>query len=339
LEMPYVRSAGATIHYLTAPEARCPQGMPCVMFVHGGGGSAYVFLQQMPAFAAAGMYAISMSVRGWGASKLDGGNPSSFAVDRFADDVVAVLDACGVERTALVGHSIGGFYVASTAMAHPERVSHAIFSSTFYGLVDQGSSEASGSEDELTPWITTFLDEPYGSAERDACAARLRTALPSMVRAYCEGAVERAGAERARHPSEPRSVSPAFAAARPELAWFMDAMNDGNVQVWDLNLKGQFRVLHDEAATPARLRAVFHGPILLTTTACDQAVHWELLALMAAQLQELDRPDGKTTLHCFDGPLCHAPYLEAPEQYNSVLLQFIRGECCSGSFARAGGGV
>jgi pimeloyl-ACP methyl ester carboxylesterase len=40
----------------------------------------------------------------------------------FIDDVIEVLDAIGVERAALVGHSLGGQVAIDVALAHPGRV-------------------------------------------------------------------------------------------------------------------------------------------------------------------------------------------------------------------------
>jgi pimeloyl-ACP methyl ester carboxylesterase len=45
----------------------------------------------------------------------------------FADDAVLVLDACGVERAAVVGTSQGGVWALALAARHPERVTAAVF--------------------------------------------------------------------------------------------------------------------------------------------------------------------------------------------------------------------
>ena len=325
LAMPCVRSAGATIHYLTLPDVpRCPAGRPCITFVHGGGGNAYIFLRQMPFFAAEGYYVISVSVRGWGSSRLDGDDPEHFASERLAGDIVEVLNAVGVDRTALVGHSIGGFYVARMAMEAPERLTHAVFSSTFYGLVDEPATLSPPSEPRL-PWVTRFLNEPIGaSATRDDLALELRGELPPEDVARGEAA-EREGRVRTRYPTQADSFTPEFRASHPDLCWLFDASNDGNTQVVSLNLKARFRLLHDSAATPRALRAAYAGPLLFTTSECDALVHWEMVSLVSSQMRTFDPAgSGTTNLHWFDGPLCHAPYLEDAPQYNRVILDFIR---------------
>lgn len=45
-----------------------------------------------------------------------------YSLADLASDVVAVLDTEGVERTILVGHSMGGIVAMQTALAHPERI-------------------------------------------------------------------------------------------------------------------------------------------------------------------------------------------------------------------------
>ena len=317
--MPNVRSAGATIHYLTLPDVpRCPAGRRCITFVHGGAGNAYIFLKQMPFFEAEGYYVISVSVRGWGSSRLDEDDPEQFASERLAGDIVEVLNAVGVDRTALVGHSIGGFYVARMAMEAPERLSHAVFSSTFYGLVDEPNSSQ-------LPWVTRFLNEKIGeSAARDDLALELRGELPAEDVARGEAA-EHEGRVRTRYPTKADSFSPEFRASSPDVCLLFDASNDGNTQVTSLNLKSRFRLLHDSAATPSALRAAYAGPLLFTTSECDALVHWEMVSLISSQMRTCDSTgSGTTKLHWFDGPLCHAPYLEDPTQYNRVLLDFLR---------------
>jgi pimeloyl-ACP methyl ester carboxylesterase len=48
--------------------------------------------------------------------------PGPYGLAAHADDLIAVLDFLGVERTTLVGHSMGGFVVALAALRHPDRV-------------------------------------------------------------------------------------------------------------------------------------------------------------------------------------------------------------------------
>ena len=55
--------------------------------------------------------------RGHGES---GAPPGPYSRADLAADVVAVLDAEGIEQTILVGHSMGGIVAMETALALPE---------------------------------------------------------------------------------------------------------------------------------------------------------------------------------------------------------------------------
>lgn len=61
------------------------------------------------------------------------GLPGPWGMRRHAEDVVAVLDQLDVERTVLVGHSMGAWVVLMTALQHPDRVAGLV-------LVDGGVS-------------------------------------------------------------------------------------------------------------------------------------------------------------------------------------------------------
>jgi len=45
-----------------------------------------------------------------------------YAPQDFVGDAVAVMDATGLERAIVVGHSMGGFHATALALAHPGRV-------------------------------------------------------------------------------------------------------------------------------------------------------------------------------------------------------------------------
>jgi lipase len=57
--------------------------------------------------------------------------PGPFGMRAHADDLATVLDAAGVERAVVVGHSMGAFVTAAFLQHHPDRVAGAV-------LVDGG---------------------------------------------------------------------------------------------------------------------------------------------------------------------------------------------------------
>jgi pimeloyl-ACP methyl ester carboxylesterase len=62
---------------------------------------------------------IAPDLRGWGWSSAP---PGAYAKDTFARDVVAILDAEGLDRAKIMGHDWGGYTAFLVALDHPERV-------------------------------------------------------------------------------------------------------------------------------------------------------------------------------------------------------------------------
>jgi pimeloyl-ACP methyl ester carboxylesterase len=93
-------------------------GPPDVLLLHGIGN--YGRYWDLFADAVAGrLRLVAPDARGHG----DSGKPADgYTVDEFVADAVAILDAYGVERTLLVGHSMGGSHAIALAGVHPERV-------------------------------------------------------------------------------------------------------------------------------------------------------------------------------------------------------------------------
>ncbi len=91
---------------------------PAVVFIHGLGGSAYGWWAQLAACREHGYRAIAYDQRGAGRSSKP---PGPYSVERWAEDAVAVLDALGIERAALVGHSVGCMVAEQAAARLGER--------------------------------------------------------------------------------------------------------------------------------------------------------------------------------------------------------------------------
>lgn len=75
-----------------------------VVFVHGLGGSANAWAAQLEACRTRGWRGLAYDQRGAGRS---GKPPGPYSVSTWAEDLVGLLDALGVGRGALVGHSVG----------------------------------------------------------------------------------------------------------------------------------------------------------------------------------------------------------------------------------------
>jgi proline iminopeptidase len=64
-----------------------------------------------------------------------------FTVERHVDDAVAVLDALGLERVVVLGHSWGGFLALQLAASHPGRVAGLVIVDPLGAVGDGGVAE------------------------------------------------------------------------------------------------------------------------------------------------------------------------------------------------------
>jgi pimeloyl-ACP methyl ester carboxylesterase len=118
----FVKVDGRNVRYLEEGA-----GVPAIL-LHGSslGSSADVFRRNLSALGRHGIRAIAVDLPGFGKSDAPdpaGGAPAKSFVLRF-------MDALGLARAALIGHSSAGSAVVSMALAHPERISHVIILGT-----------------------------------------------------------------------------------------------------------------------------------------------------------------------------------------------------------------
>ena len=156
-----VEVGGRTVSYLSLGE-----GDPVVL-VHGFGGdkNSWLFVQQPLAETHT---VIALDLPGHGASDKDVGDGS---LATLADTVVGFLDALGIARAHLVGHSLGGAVVAAAARSAPEKVaSLTLLAPAGYGTVAdaeylRGFASAS-SRRQLKPLLgRLFADESLATRQ------------------------------------------------------------------------------------------------------------------------------------------------------------------------------
>ncbi len=118
--MPYVSVDGNQIHYYHAGV-----GEPAVVFVHGAGGSGRVWHSQLSALENR-CRAIAIDMPGHGRSE---GDPLS-SVREQAGFIARFLDALGLEKPVLAGHSMGGAICQEFALGFPSRLQGLVLIST-----------------------------------------------------------------------------------------------------------------------------------------------------------------------------------------------------------------
>ena len=115
--MSVARNGDVEIHYETFGDA----GDPPLVLVNGLGSQCINYdVEWCELFAAEGYRVIRFDNRDVGlSSKLDG---IEYSVADMADDVLAVLDAEGIDRAHVMGLSMGGMIVQRLAIDHPDRL-------------------------------------------------------------------------------------------------------------------------------------------------------------------------------------------------------------------------
>ncbi len=97
---------------------------PAVLLFHGAslGSSADVYRRNIGPLAAAGFRVIAFDFPGFGLS--DYSEDGSMALKKKT--TLGLMDALGLEKAALVGHSQAGNVAVALGLEHPERISHII---------------------------------------------------------------------------------------------------------------------------------------------------------------------------------------------------------------------
>lgn len=127
-------------------------GEPIIM-LHGYTDSWFSYSRVLPLLAPK-YRGISITQRGHG----DSDRPATYTPDDFAADVDAFMDALGIERATIVGHSMGSFVAQTVAIRYPHRVRK---------LVLIGSATVAGNEGVLglRDFVQTLTDPvPYDFA-------------------------------------------------------------------------------------------------------------------------------------------------------------------------------
>lgn len=112
--MPLAQSTGVRIYYEAAGS-----GAP-VLFVHEFAGDWRTWDDQMRHFSR-GWKTVTMSARGYPKSDAPAGD-DHYGQDFFTADIVAVMDAAGIDKAHVVGLSMGAYAALTVAFKHPDRV-------------------------------------------------------------------------------------------------------------------------------------------------------------------------------------------------------------------------
>lgn len=158
-------------------------GRPLVLLT-GGGDTAHVFDDFAPKLTAT-FHVYGITRRGFG---LSGFSPEGWGADRLGDDVLAVLDSLKLNRSVLVGHSIGGEELSSVATRHPSRIAGLVYLEAGYPYAFDNGNGPSMKEFEDARKLMPQAPEPSKSDPAMASFAALQQAtLHALGFTYPEG--------------------------------------------------------------------------------------------------------------------------------------------------------
>jgi pimeloyl-ACP methyl ester carboxylesterase len=109
--------------YMDLAPSATPNGRTVVLF-HGFNFGMYAFEETMEILSAAGFRTIAIDRLGFGRSSKPIMHYNFHVPVR---DTKRLLDHLGIERAAVLGHSMGGMVVSRFAMSYPETTTHAVF--------------------------------------------------------------------------------------------------------------------------------------------------------------------------------------------------------------------
>lgn len=128
---------------------------PAVVLIHGYPLCRQMWRPQLEALAAAGFRVIAPDLRGFGESDATG---EDWSMATFADDVIGLMDALGIEQAVVGGMSMGGYVLLNLLERYPQRLAGACFIATRAGA-----------------------DDAAGREKRTALAAEVRAGRPQAV--------------------------------------------------------------------------------------------------------------------------------------------------------------
>jgi pimeloyl-ACP methyl ester carboxylesterase len=150
---------------------------PPVILLHGGDASAEFWGDQVPALLASGRRVILIDSRGHGRSTRDA---KPLGYELMESDVIAVMDAIGVDKADVVGWSDGAILGLIMAMKDPQRVGRVF---AFGANMDLHGFNPLGAVAPILPRVNAMLaanyarisptPDGYGKLSRDVLAMQL----------------------------------------------------------------------------------------------------------------------------------------------------------------------
>ena len=164
--MPYANNKGVKIYYEVEGE-----GLPLVM-LHGFSGSLEDWREQGYAESLRkNNTLILIDYRPHGRSEKPHG-PEDYLVERFVDDVVAVMDDMSIENAHCIGYSAGGSIALTLAKMVPRRVK---------SMILLAASPKSDTHEAVRPFLQAVAADKYAVIARMEQAGPLSEAMRNRI--------------------------------------------------------------------------------------------------------------------------------------------------------------
>ncbi|HSN31165.1 MAG TPA: alpha/beta hydrolase [Ideonella sp.] len=161
--------------------------LPCVVLIHGALNDHSVWALQSRALAHHGHAVLAVDLPGHGRSA----GPAPGDVESAAGWVVALLDALGVRRAALVGHSMGSLIALEAAARLGERATALVLVGTAFpmkvspALLDTALARPREAIDLVTDWsISSLASKPSAPGPGSWLHGSLRALMRRLQAGY-----------------------------------------------------------------------------------------------------------------------------------------------------------
>ena len=242
-------STGVRMEYV---EKGNPGGVP-VVFLHGVTDSWHSFERILPLLPP-NVHAFAISLRGHG----DSSRPESgYLLSDMSRDLRAFIDAVGLEKVAVVGHSMGSMVAQRFVVDHPDRVSALVLIGAFSTLFQDPG---------LTDYYRTAiapLTDPI-----DPVFAR-EWQLSTLARAMPEDHLDTVVAETLKVPARVWHAAFKGFLETPDFSGELAGVTVPTLILWGDQDTYALRASQD------RLRSVVAGAQLLVYEGNGHALHWE----------------------------------------------------------------
>ncbi len=191
--------------------------------------------------------------------------PAGYTIDQYADDAVAFLDAVGIDRATVVGHSMGSLIARRVAELHPERVKRLVLIGTGYAVRNEVTQE-------LGEVVRTLGDPIPASFVREFQGSTIFHPVPAPF-------FEQVISETMKAPAR------VWKDALDGIMAFDDTADLGRITAPTLILWGDRDALFTSRAEQERLAAAIPNATLIVLAETGHSPNWERPAQVAAALE------------------------------------------------------